>query len=72
MNAPSANQLSLARFTASRARACDGSINSIPCTGVNDSDEARPDVAVPDVLIDAMRPLLDLDSFAGGRQQVSS
>ena len=42
----------------------DGSINSIPCTGVKESEEANPDVAVPEVLIDARRPFDDFDNFA--------
>lgn len=36
----------------------------LPCTGVNESEVASPDVAVPEVLIEAIRPFADFDSFA--------
>jgi len=35
-----------------------------PCTGVKAREVARPEVAVPEVLIDANLPFADFDNFA--------
>jgi hypothetical protein len=67
VKAPSANQALFAAATLA-ARARLGSMSSRPCTGVKAREEANPEVAVPEVDIEAILPFADFDNLAVGRR----